>query len=272
MIDPQRQWAIQIEVTNACNRACSNCTRFVGHLRRQFHVTLDQFAIAVDALKDFPAWSTPTDRVAHKVIGMIGGEPLLHPQFAALAAIMAEAIPVREHRGLWTGLEWQKTVYADLIRHTFGYVNNNQHDQECRHSPILVAVADVVEDVRRQKKLIEQCWLQEMWSATITPKGFFFCEVAGAMDLLFDGPGGLPVEPGCWRRPLADFQEQIDRWCWRCGVPLNLAGRLDSECVDDLSPTNLAALEKSPRVQAGRYELHLTLDTTVTPTPWRYLQ
>ncbi len=272
MIDPKCQWAIQIEVTNACSRACSNCTRFIGHVREPFHVGVQQFAAAVEVLKDFPTESPPMDRVRHKVVGMIGGEPLLHPWFPALAKVMTEKIPHRENRGLWTGLEWQKTVYADLIRHTFGYVNNNRHDTECRHSPILVAVADVVDDVRRQKKLIEQCWLQEMWSGTITPKGFFFCEVAGAMDMLFTGPGGLPVEPGCWRRPLADFQDQIDRWCWRCGVPLNLAGRLDHEGMDDISPTNLAVLGESPRVQAGCYVLHTTADRKTTATPWRYLQ
>ncbi len=272
MIDPQRQWCIQIEVTNACTRACSNCTRFVGHIAKPFFVSPEQFAVAVDALVDFPTESPPTQRVPHKVVGMIGGEPLLHPQFADLATIMQSIIPRRENRGLWTGLDWRKTKHSALIERTFGYVNNNQHKSECRHSPILVAVSDVIPDAAERERLIDNCWLQEMWSATITPKGFFFCEVAGAMDMLFDGPGGLPVEPGCWRRPLEDFRDQIERWCPRCGVPLNLRGRIDHEGIDDISESNVERLRSigSERVASGGYVLHEQAGET-TNEPWRYL-
>jgi hypothetical protein len=160
-----------------------------------------------------------------------------------------------------------------LIERTFGYVNNNQHKSECRHSPILVAISDVIPDAAERERLIDNCWLQEMWSATITPKGFFFCEVAGAMDMLFGGPGGLPVEPGCWRRPLEDFREQIERWCSRCGVPLNLRGRIDHEGIDDISASNIAELtaRHSHRIAAGLYKLHGQAGAT-TAAPWRYLQ
>lgn len=270
MIDPQRQWAIQIDVTNACTRACSNCTRFVGH-RESFVMEPAVFQQAAEALADFPTSSPPVAGIDHKVVGIIGGEPLIHPRFTELAEIFSRAIPNRENRGLWTGLQWQKTRYAELIERVFGYVNNNRHDTECRHSPILVAVSDVVEDSMVWRNMIGACWLQQLWSATVTPKGFFFCEIAGTMDLLFDGPGGLPVEPGCWRRPLTDFQEQINRWCPRCGVPLNLRGRIDHEEVDDVSHTNLEALAESPRIKAGKYVLHERLDGETTTEPWRYL-
>lgn len=272
MIPPCEQWAIQVDITNVCTRQCSNCTRFVGHHPRPFFMEIEAFEQAARALADFPAESPPTDRVANKVIGILGGEPLLHPQFAELAEILEAAIPCRDNRGLWTGLRWQKTRHADLIRRVFGYINNNRHNTECRHSPILVAVADVVADEDERRRLIDACWLQRLWSATISPKGFFFCEVAGAMDLLFDGPGGLPVEPGCWRRPLADFREQIERWCPRCGIPLNLRGRLDHEDIDDVSRTNLEALRESPRVRARRYVLHEGVEGETTDKPWRYLQ
>lgn len=268
MIDPQEQWALQIDVTNACTRACSNCTRFVGHAE-PFFMTVNCYRRAVEALADFPTDSPTTDRVKHKMVGMIGGEPLIHPEFRELVAVLRETIPNREHRGLWTGLRWQRTKYASLIQETFGYVNNNQHNTDCVHSPVLVSISDVIADPEERRRIIDNCWLQRMWSGTITPKGFFFCEVAGAMDLLFDGPGGLPVEPGCWRRPIADFGDQIERWCNRCGVPLNLQGRRDSEDVDDISQSNLDALRGSVRVRAGRYVPFSGGEET--SEPWRYL-
>lgn len=272
MIPPAEQWAIQIDVTNACTRACSNCTRFVGHHRKPFFMDVRQFRQACEALADFPSQSPPTDRVRHKVVGMIGGEPLIHSKFAELCRVMAEVIPDRNHRGLWTGLKWQSTRHAALIEATFGYVNNNTHDRECRHSPILVALADVVLDPERRQAMIDDCWLERLWSGSVTPKGFFFCEVAAAFDMLMDGPGGLPVEPGCWRRPLADFREQIDRWCPRCGVPLNLLGRLDKDETDDISEMNLSVLTDSPRVKAGRCVAWDGSTAVSDAEPWRYIR
>jgi len=235
---------------------------------------LDTFRKALVALREFPTSSpkSPFVPAKHKVVGMLGGEPMLHPQFESLCLLMEELIPSKVNRGLWTGLKWERTKYADLIRRVFGYVNNNQHNTNCEHSPILVSISDVVKDSAKRKELIDNCWLQRLWSATITPKGYFFCEVAGAFDMVFGGPGGLPIEPGVWNRPLSDFQDQIDRWCSRCGIPLNLKGRKDSEGVDDISPSNLSALVGSPRIQALEYALYNEDRLQQDSKPWQYLR
>jgi hypothetical protein len=272
MIDPAYQWCQQIDVTNACGRKCSNCTRLCGHVRDPFYMSVEMFAQCVEALRNFPTDSPPSTADPNKMIGMIGGEPLLHPEFAKLVRIVADRIPNKEHRGLWTGLRWERTIHAALIRSTFGYINNNTHDSKCQHSPVLVAIQDYAKDTQNQTAIIEQCWLQRLWSATCTPKGYFFCEVAGALDMVMNGPGGLPIEPGCWDRPLADFQEQIDRWCPRCGIPLQLEGRLDSDEVDDISPTNLDALRHSPRITNGHFVLHTHLVSPIDNAPWKYLK
>lgn len=124
-------------------------------------------------------------------------------------------------------------------------------------------------NARRRWELIEACWVQTLWAGAITPKGYFFCEVAAALDTIFDGPGGLPINPDCWRgdlwfetadgvrRPHGPYAEQILRWCGRCGACVPLPGRWDGEEVDDVSPTNLAELERvgSPRIERGQYNL-----------------
>lgn len=276
MIAPECQWCIQIEVTNACPRACSNCTRMLAHVERPFFMSVGQFAAAVGALGGFPDESPPSEAAPFKLIGLIGGEPLLHPSFQVLLSILTEKVPNRRHRGLWTGLEWQCTQHADIIRDVFDeqFIHNNRHEGESRHSPVLVASRDAVADPVTRAELINDCWLQRKWSSSVTPKGFFFCEVAGAMDIVFDGPGGLPVESGCWERPIEDFREQIDLWCQRCGIPLNLKGRLDNEGVDDISHTNVTELilTRSPRIQAGEYVLYDPAEHTTDDEPWRYLK
>jgi hypothetical protein len=269
----KRQWVVQIDVTNACNRACSNCTRLIGHTDETFYMDPDYFRHTVKCLRRFPTHSPPSlyVDVPNKMLGMIGGEPLMHPQFEELAKIMEEEIPCREHRGLWTGFVWQRTRFAELIERVFGYVNNNTHSTECYHSPILVAIKDVVPDEATRKSLISNCWLQKMWAGTVTPKGLFFCEVAGAFDFVMKGPGGLPVTEDCWERPLSDFQEQIDRWCQGCGVPLQLKGRRDTEEVDDISLSNLALLSESSRIKVRKYNLVTGLQER-TGKPWEYLK
>jgi hypothetical protein len=264
VIPPREQWCIQIDVTNACPRRCANCTRLLAHARARWDMTPDDFARAVDALADFPAESTPDRQGRRKVVGMIGGEPLGHPEFPRLCEIMVRALPEMRHRGLWTGVRYEKHRHRAAVerligsgRSRAGYLNQNLHDRECFHQPVLVAVRDVVDDEAAMWRLIDACPLQREWSSAITPKGFFFCEVAAAMDLVFDGPGGLPVNPACWRHDLAEYRSQIERWCPRCGVCLPLEGRRDRDGVDDVSPGNLDALRRlgSPRILAGQYAL-----------------
>ena len=257
MIPPREQWCIQIDVTNACPRKCSNCTRMLSHARQPFLMTPAVFEQACRALADFPGES-PADREGRqKVVGIIGGEPLLHPTFPELLEIFERIFPDPKQPGLWTGLKWKSHRYADLIRRVFpqppAYINPNDHSTPCYHQPVLVAVRDMVPDEDEMWRLINACPLQELWSAAITPKGFFFCEVAAAFDMIFDGPGGLPITEGCWMHDLADYRDQIERWCPRCGVCLPLPGRRDNENTDDVTGSNLEELRRlgSPRVSAG---------------------
>ena len=272
MIDTQNQWCVLIDVTNVCNRACSNCTRMVGH-GPTFSMELDQFSEALEAVKDFPEESPPSKAPDFKLIGIIGGEPLMHPQFPELLEIMREKIPNKKHRGLWTGLNWERTKHADIIRKTFisRGVHNNRHDlQASRHSPVLVAIKDVIANPTKRAAIINDCWLQSKWCGTITPKGHFFCEVAGVFDWVFDGPGGLPIESKCWKRPIRDFQSQIERWCPQCGIALQLKGRLDYKEVDDITQSNLDLLKNSPRIKDGRYLIYKGGETVTKP--WKYTQ
>ena len=56
----------------------------------------------------------------------------------------------------------------------------------------------------------------------------FFCEVAGALDMLFDGPGGWKVEPGWWKKEPKDFADQ-SHWCELCSGCLDVPKRISCE-------------------------------------------
>ena len=75
-------WLIQIEITNACFLECPNCTRFVGHNRKPYFMKLQMIEKAIDSLEGFPGG-----------IGIMGGEPVLHPEFFEVCKLVQKNIP-----------------------------------------------------------------------------------------------------------------------------------------------------------------------------------
>jgi len=268
---PQDQKIIQIDITNACPHRCSNCTRFSGHHRHPFTMDFNTFKRAVDSLQDFPG-----------MVGIMGGEPTLHPQFEQFVEYYRErigqarsidhaSIPLadfveytEEHlafdttkrRGLFTSLGPGYYRHFELIQETFPYQCINDHSHPGLHQALLVSRRDIGIADEEWFPLRDSCWIQNMWSSCVTPKGAFFCEVAGALDMLFNGPGGWPVEPGWWKRTPRDFGDQL-KWCELCGAALQVPRRRANQEVDDISPALLEKLKNvgSPMVEAGRFEL-----------------
>ena len=232
-------WLIQIEITNACTHQCANCTRFVGHHRKPFFMSLEMINNAIDSLKGYKGG-----------VGIMGGEPTLHPQFEEICKIVQKKIPI-DKRGLWTsGYKWKE--YKKLILKTFGesVFYNDHTGVGQKHQPLLIAIDEVIDDKKFTKELIDKCWIQERWSASITPKGCFFCEVAAAMDMMYDGQGGYSIQEGWWNKKPAEFQEQVNRYCFRCSGALPLPA-ISNKDKDYISPGNYKLLKElqSPRLQ-----------------------
>ena len=101
----------------------------------------------------------------------------------------------------------------------------NDHINASFHQPGLFSRKDLGLSDEEWYKLRDNCWIQNEWSATITPKGAFFCEIAGALDYLFDGPGGWRIEEDWWKRKPEDFADQL-HWCEICGFALHTFMRI----------------------------------------------
>lgn len=251
----QEMSIIQIDVTNVCDRSCANCTRFCGHYRadRSYFMDLDYYDRALATLRDFPG-----------VIGMIGGEPTLHPHFPELCEIVTSHIKEKERRGLWSNKGKQFYRHKELIDRTFGHFNLNDHvSHDIFHTPILVASEDMIKDGRiteeQWRAYTDACWVQTTWSATITPKGAYFCEVAATLDYLFEGNCGWDIEnePDWWKKPVPDYASQVAWACRKCGCQLPLRPLKSSLEIDDVSQSNLERLIAvgSPKVAREQYQL-----------------
>ena len=275
MISPSDQGRIQIEITNACPGKCSNCSRFVPHVRKPFFMDMETFQRAVQSMRGYRG-----------MLGIMGGEPTLHPQFREMVlyyrkhwaggAIYSHGrTPIENFAdyhskyladiqnkscGLWTALGRGYWKHFELIQETFPYQCINTHQAGATHQPLLVTrkETDISDEEWRRRR--DNCWIQRLWSASINPRGAWFCEIAAAMAMLYgdlpDCPGpkeGWPIEPGWWKRRPEEFGDQL-AWCEYCAVPLGLPPRVDAEELQDVSEAHARWLEKiqSPALQNHR--------------------
>jgi len=249
MIPIYRMKVIHVEVTNACSLQCSQCTRFVGHHRKPFFMNLATVEKAIKSLKGFTG-----------AIGIMGGEPTLHPQFKEICQLMQKHVPNRRQRELWTnGFKWSQ--YEKIIKETFDedlIIYNDHKDMEVgKHQPLLIAAEEILDDRELMWRLIGNCWVQWRWAASITPKGGFFCEVAAALDQLFDGPGGYSLKKGWWNKNPNEFMDQVKRYCPRCSGAIPME-RVNSHADYDLvSKKNAEQLKvcSSPKFLRGDYKI-----------------
>ncbi|MBB5373791.1 radical SAM protein [Acidocella aromatica] len=268
MKSPADMKVIQIELTNACPRKCANCTRFCGHHEEPFFMDFETFKKAVDSLKGFRG-----------IVGIMGGEPTIHPEFKKfmeyyrdnvgyddystacyepqkdfMRHILADAwhVDYSNHRGLWTSVTPRYYEHFELIQDTFGYQLLNDHSNPSMHQTLMVTRQELGVPDDEWVKMRDRCWVQNLWSASITPKGAFFCEVAAAMDATLGGPGGWPIEPGWWKRKPSEFGDQL-KWCEMCSACLAMPSRDANDETDDVSPVWAKKLEeiRSPKVQKG---------------------
>jgi hypothetical protein len=289
MISPGNQGRIQIEITNSCAghehaARCSNCSRFCPHVREPFFMGFHSFRRAVDSMAGY-----------HGMLGLMGGEPTLHPQFASFLEYYRErwagfvpqtngrgpirdfadhharhlASPAGQRCGLWTSLGPGYARHFEAIQDVFGYQCVNTHSNRAVHQVLLATRRELGIPDAEWPALRDRCWVQRLWSASITPRGAFPCEIMAAMDTLYapltdaqrgelgiPPAGGWPVEPGWFHRAPADFGAML-AWCELCAAPLQLSARLATDDVQDVSPWHLERLRlvDSPAIAAGRYEL-----------------
>jgi len=247
---------IQIDVTNICDRTCSNCTRLCGHYRpdKLYFMDIDYYEKAITTLDAYQG-----------IIGMIGGEPTLHPRFPELCEILRARVKQKERRGLWSNVGPKYHQYKELIEDTFGFQNLNDHvSNDIIHTPILVASQDLIRDgylsEQQWRDYTDSCWVQNTWSATITPSGAYFCEVAGMLDYLFEGNVGWDIfeTQDWWKKTVSEYEDQIGWACKKCGCQLPLQPRRSEDIIDDVSDTNLQRLVSvgSPKIIKKQYNIY----------------
>ena len=158
------------------------------------------------------------------------------------------------HRGIWSSLGSGYYRHYEQIQDIFPYQVLNDHCHVNQHQALLISRRELGIPDEKWLPMRDRCWIQNLWSAAITPKGAFFCEIAASLDMLLEGPGGWPVEPGWWRRKPEDFADQL-HWCELCSAALNVPTLPASAQTDMMSPEMLERLKKINgwKIRSGHY-------------------
>lgn len=197
----------------------------------------------------------------------MGGEPTMHPNFLELLDIYEELIPDRRRREFWSS-GFRFGMYKDRIYEVWDkdrIAYNDHLSYDGKHTPLLVAIDEVVEDPELRAELIANCPFQTHWSASVTPKGGYFCEIAASLGWLFDIPGYDISDRRWWDRAPNQFSDQVSTFCGMCSGAIPMPadwsdgrGGRDGITTEQISPGMVAKLKAvgSPKVaREGGYEL-----------------
>jgi len=230
-------YIVNIDITKHCHEACPYCTRYMRHIRpnKKYYMSLDAFQKALDSLAGWP-----------NQIGLCGGEPTLHPQLPEILKLIdkhKKKYPESRFQ-MFTAHRKNFEKYHPILQGTLCCVHLNEHNDYqksiCLHQPSTVAIGEVVADKKLRESLIDDCWVQKTWAPVINEKGGYFCEVAGSMATVIDGPDGFPIEPGWWNKTPEQFKKQRDFFCKRCGMALPMQRDLLGSAKEKFTPKLLA--------------------------------
>lgn len=243
--DRYRGGILQIHITRACDKSCFHCTQGSNLAGKPVMMTPGQFEQACNSLQGY-----------FGVIGIFGGNPCIHPQFAEICEIFRAKFPL-EQRGLWSNHPLGK---GKICAETF-YPRHSNLNVHCDPTafgefakfwpaslPFLKGLADDSrhgspyvsrEDVGKSPDEIAEgtatCEVNQFWSAILgvldNQVYGFFCELAYFFAVLHaDDPdwkhAGIPAVPDWWHRPMNDFADQVRQACRHCGMPNKSFGQL----------------------------------------------
>jgi len=268
---------LQVDVTDRCSLACSNCTRHLAHHGQRYDISVEVFRLACRilnrALPDF-------------VIGCFGGEPTLHPRFPELCIAMQQEIPDVRRRGLWTS-RLHKHGQIAAATFTGGYLNLNGHNvpeaeaefdrwfpgrminesrvggHKANHAALLTAIKDFVgtpqvPDENAMWRMIMSCDYDREWSGCVIERDakpmLYSCEIHAGFDLMYGENNGVELTDESAVAGINTFAHQYQRWCPSCGGGLRLVGHQDAAETDDVSKTHLPLVQLKVRRKLAVHE------------------
>lgn len=247
---------IQIVTTRACDLACFGCTAGSNLVSKPAVMTPEQFEEAVASLDGY--WGVVgcfggnpcTSRYFEDYCRILRARVPFPQRGLWTNNLMGKGSTARITFNPATSnvnVHMQSEAYAEFERdwpealdarkaHTTAGLT-----QDSLHGTPWISMVDAGIPEEQRIKLIGSCDINATWSAAIAIVGgrprAFLCEIQAHMAALhadnadWAGSGeampdwGLEVEPGWWRKPLAEFANQVGGMCHHCAIPMRRPGQ-----------------------------------------------
>jgi len=207
---------IIIPITNVCNLSCGGCNQLCGNYPKKslWFIELDELKKNINIV---------ANNTNKKRIGLFGGEPTLHPKFNEVLELCYEfkeleflvytngRAEVKDHKNIKYNISPKcHPLIGEQVR------------SNIKHFPTLVAAIDILKSEDKNfywEKAKKDCNMWNNCGAIIYRDRAYFCEIAGAMDQLFEEQHGWEIEEGVnpFVRTDQEIKKQASHYCYRCG-------------------------------------------------------
>lgn len=197
---------VHIVLTNWCDAKCGGCTQYCPNIPddRYFFLTLEELKWSIDVLKP---WRSK--------ISIFGGEPVMHPEWAAVLEMLYEYEEIEFL--VFTKYESPRTKN---VKYRPDFKDPETSSRE--FYPSLIAPIDIFPEKDKSyysNVALAKChgWLR--CPAALYKNKLYFCERAGAIDLMFGGNFGWVIEKDTnpFIRTDQEIIDQAKQCCFRCG-------------------------------------------------------
>ncbi|WP_416438852.1 glycosyltransferase [Phnomibacter sp. MR] len=204
---------IELDITYDCNLKCFHCNRSCTQAPTQAHMRLEQVQQFVhDSIALGKKW---------QLINVLGGEPTLHPQFAAIVhcLLYEYLIPhspdtILQITSNGHGQQVQQQlqalpVHANLVIDHYSFKDDRAVPY---FSPFNLAPVDEPDAQRHEYH--KGCWVTAYCGIGLNHLGYFACGVAGGIERLLQAGKGIARLEDVEEHLL---QQQLNSYCSMCG-------------------------------------------------------
>ena len=198
---------VELEITTLCSRSCLNCDRSIRQAPSIEHMSLEQINRFVEESLD--------QRWRWKRMGILGGEPTLHPQFFEILDLLKEyknqfpqcrvelttnGYGTRVKQVLKDIPPWVEVWNSAKISNVNDFVSYN------------VAPIDV--PLYRDKDFSRGCWITNICGLGLTRYGFYPCGAGASLDRVFGFDIGIKSLHAV---DVVRMQQLLPQLCRLCG-------------------------------------------------------
>lgn len=255
-----RKMGINIMATNVCNLKCNGCSQLIPCFRERWFIPLSQLEDNIRYFREF---------VPHKLLGLFGGEPLLHPQWKQIEEMMWSypnthfIVFSNGIKGVPQGYVYKKAAFNHDFSNKNVTIAINEKSPGRKFVNTLNALQDNMECNKRECAIFAlkncQAWGSSRCWLMVYDNKAYLCEQAAAWERLRYGPDnwqenshGWDLTPNSYvfHKTKEDIIQQATNVCFQCGFalrrrvratakrnPYEMASKTNKEFLDSINMT-----------------------------------